>query len=382
MNDSTTPPNAADPNQQRLVALNSEEEQLIEGLRAAAERAKADRERLAREAAEKTAQVDRMTQERDSLQQQVAEELKTRNAQTAAAVDAGTRRNEMLRNILATLGVLAIALLGYVWYSGGPTKVAGLSEADFNSRLAPLTERVTKLEGGIKTTNEAIATLDGRFSTFQNTMDSIKKLIEDKNPAPPATSAAPPAGDLTRQAARLKAECPENFLAENLQLNKEMSTEEEKATIEHCRHLKAEGERVASPPAGAAGPQVAHSDPDQVQDEDVPPGMQAAREELGVQPAGYRGGPGYGGPGYGGPGYGRYHGAQRGRPSCRQWPGFRFNPTSGQCELTRGRDGNVVQYDRPNAGCAPGSVQILRVPLPHGGTRTITMRCRSDRGGY
>ncbi len=78
-----------------------------------------------------------------------------------------------------------------------------------------------------------------------------------------------------------------------------------------------------------------------------------------------------------GPGVPLRRGNSRGR-NCSIWgPGFQRS-ANGRCELTRGRDSNVAKYERPAAKCVRGDTDVLEVPLPKGGTRTIRMKCDLD----
>lgn len=200
-----------------------------------------------------------------------------------------------------------------------------------DERIAPLNERVSRVE-------ESVATLDGRFSTFQNTMDSVKALLEK-------TTAA---DNLARQMDRLRAECPAEFLKDALRHSKEMSKEQEASTVEHCRRLKAE-KRITTQPAGPTGAEVAHGqqeDPvaSEEEGEVSPPGMRIAGEMVGARQAGYR------------PGYGHGYGPRRGARRAHCPPGFHLDRTSGGRELclppspnSRWRGGGV-----PVGKCQPG----------------------------
>lgn len=239
-------------------------------------------------------------------------------------------------------------------------------------RITPINERLTKVEQTGKALEKGLADVNEKVETSKSEVlakvDEVLKNLKTKAPeaTPPAASAptAPPVSDkLAQQNAQIRAACPP-YEAANIDLKSLHSAEVMDSIIKHCEALKAG--RAASP-STTPDSQVAAA-PGSQEDAEEEEEERVAGSPPAAQPAGYR-------PGWGGPGYGPRRG---GRPNCRHWPGFAYNPANGRCELTRGRDASVAKYDRPRAGCRPEDVQTLSVPLPNGGTRTIRMVCRAD----
>ncbi len=365
----------------------------------AAAEEEAARAAFLKEAEAAAARTKRLEEENARLTREVAERAKVLESTTTHAVENSRRNTDMWKRATDILkgGAVAVLLIAFVvggvYFLRGENTTAGVSErriADiatetFKLQIKPVVGDIAKLDKSVADTKNAVGALDGRFSTFQNTMDSIQKLLEQKKDAAPVVTSSVEA----KRLAQLKTEClPE--ASSDVNVKEDLSEQAFQALLTDCKAKKAAAVRQAQQSGTSSSqPQVAARQPDADSD-DAQGDEPAASDDEGEGAGAVRTGrydsrtasamapavtqAGYNGPHFGGRGHGRPHG----RPNCRKWgPGFDF--VNGQCRQTFARDGRVVQYDRPGTNdCRPGERMPLVVPLPHGGTRTINMVCRPD----
>lgn len=292
----------------------------------------------------------------------------------------------------------------------------------FSTDLEKLQNKADRLDTSVSETKNAVAGLDGKFATFQNGIDGIKKLLEEKQ-----KKDAVAANDAieARRLAQIRAEClPGAEKDLNLKAEPPLSEEAFQAHLSICRAEKEEKIRQAQMPVGSA-PQTQTQVPYASSDAGDPPtastgdagavdgspsesdgayASAGAGDDSSAAPSGGDdltgsydprtasamsahvaqasyvgpGGPGPG-PGFGpgGPGFGPSGRGPRGG-AVRCPPGMRMTPI-GLCGITVMADQRIKdRYNVPPqvARCRPGDVRTFKQPLPGGGMREVHQTCR------
>jgi hypothetical protein len=297
-------------------------------------------------------------------------------------------------------------------------RIAEIAGATFDLRIKPvnndlekLQAKTDKLESNVSDTKNAVAGLDGKFTTFQNTMDGVKKLLEEKQKkdAVSANEAVE-----ARRLALVRAQCLPGA-EKDLNLKADLPEELFQSALSVCRAEKEEKMRQAQMPVGSLPqPQAQSQAPYVSADAGDPPTAStgdadavdgSSSESDGAYASANTGDDSSAAPsegddltgsydprtakamsahvaqasyvGPGGPGFGPSGRGPRGG-AVRCPPGMRMTPI-GLCGITVMADQRIKdRYNVPPqvARCRPGDVRTFKQPLPGGGMRVVHQTCR------